>query len=229
MHQTNSGKSPKFVFSPTFIFCSPICPNNCGVVFLWKYILVFEKWFFSFDRSNIQIFTVNITRVVWPHVTNLLDLRYFCQHNPLFYHLNLIPCHYWSWQRNIYFLVNIFVRHTFPMSKSSIKTKTVLTITDMTQSTELQAFIRQKDGYKVPVKISLCICVVLSWDELKVRQNLLDSDYEICIVRLLVATVNWHKSLRFAKTSNITLLPCLFMVLLAVSMITLHQSISNVK
>ena len=34
MHQTNSGKSPKFVFSPTFIFCSPICPNNCGVVFL---------------------------------------------------------------------------------------------------------------------------------------------------------------------------------------------------
>ena len=66
---------PKFVFSPTFIFCSPICSNNCGVVFLWKYILVFEKWFFSFDRSNMQIFIVNITRVVWPHVTNLLDLR----------------------------------------------------------------------------------------------------------------------------------------------------------
>ena len=42
----------------------------------------------------MQIYTVNITRVVWPHVTNLLDLRYFCQHNPLFYHLNLIPCHY---------------------------------------------------------------------------------------------------------------------------------------
>ena len=39
MHQTNSGKSRKFVesskfaFTPTFIFCSPICPNNCGVVF----------------------------------------------------------------------------------------------------------------------------------------------------------------------------------------------------
>ena len=91
--------------SPTFIFCSPICPNDCDVVFLWKYILLFEKWFFSFDRSNMQIFTRNITRVVWPHVTNKLDLRYFCQHNPLFYHLNLIPCHYWSWQRNIYFLV----------------------------------------------------------------------------------------------------------------------------
>ena len=60
------------------------------------------------------------------------------------------------------FLVNIFVRHTFPMSRSSIKTKTVLTMTDMTQSTELQAFKRPKDGYKVTVKISSCICVVLS-------------------------------------------------------------------
>ena len=148
----------------------------------------------------------------------ILDHRYFCQHNPLFYHLNLMPCHYWSCQTNIYFLVNIFVRHTFPMSKSSIKTKTVLTMIDMTESTELQAFKRQKDGYKVTVKISLCICVVLSWDELKVRQNLLASDYEMC---LLVATVYWYKSLKFVKKSNITLLPCLFMILQVVSMITL--------
>ena len=140
----------------------------------------------------MQIFTVNITRVVWPHVTNVLDLRYFCEHNPLFYHLNLIPCRYWSWQRNIYFLVNIFVQHTFSMSKSSIKTKTVLTMTDMTESAELLAFKRQKDGYKVAVEISLCNCVVLSWDELKVRQNLLVSDNEICMMCLLVATVYWH-------------------------------------
>ena len=48
-------------------------------------------------------------------------------------------------------------------------------MTDMTKSTELKAFIRQKDV----VEISLCICVVLSWDELEVRQNLLDSVYEI--------------------------------------------------
>ena len=48
------------------------------------------------------------------------------------------------------------------MSKSSIKTKTVLTMTDMTESTELHAFKRQKDGYKVAVKISSCIYVVLS-------------------------------------------------------------------
>ena len=78
-------------------------------------------------------------------------------------------------------------------------------MTDMTESTELQAFKRPKDGYKVTVKISLCICVVLFWDELKVRQNLLDSDYEMYMVRLLVATVNWHKSLQFVKKSNITL------------------------
>ena len=48
------------------------------------------------------------------------------------------------------------------MSKSSIETKTVLTMTDMTKSTELQAFKRKKDGNKVTVKISLCICVALS-------------------------------------------------------------------
>ena len=145
---------------------------------------------FSFDRSNMQIFTVNITRVVWPRVTNILDLRYFCQYNPLFYHLNLIPWYYWSWKRNIYFLVNIFLLHTFPMSKCSIKTKTVLIMTDVTESIELQAFKRQKDSYKVTVKISLCICVVLSWDELKVRQNLPDSGYKIYIVCILIATVN---------------------------------------
>ena len=137
---------PKFVFSPTFTFCSPICPNNCGVVFLRKYVLVFEKLYFSFDRSNMQILTLNITRVVWPHVANLLDLRYFCQHNPLFYHLNLLmPCHYWSWQRNIYFFGEYFCP-TIPTSKSNIKTKTVLTMTDMTESAELQVFKRQKDG-----------------------------------------------------------------------------------
>ena len=189
---------PKFSFTLTSIFCSPTFSNNCGVVFLWKYKLVFEKWFFSFDHSNMQIFTLNITRVVWPHVMNKLDLQYFCQHNPLFYHLNLIPCYYWSWQRNIYFFGEYFCP-TIPTSKSNIKTKTVLTMTDMTESTELLAFKRQKDGYKVTVKISLCICVVLSWDELKVRQNLLSSDYEIYMVRLLVATVYWHKSLQFVK------------------------------
>ena len=43
----------KFVFTPTFIFCSPICPYNCGVVFfLKKHILFYGKLFF---RSTTQI------------------------------------------------------------------------------------------------------------------------------------------------------------------------------
>ena len=37
------GKSPKIRFLSYCMFFSPICPNNCSVVFLWKYILVFEK------------------------------------------------------------------------------------------------------------------------------------------------------------------------------------------
>ena len=143
-------KSPKFVFSPTLIFRSPISPDICGAVFLWKYIL--ERWVFSLDRSNMQIFTLNITRVVCPHVPSSLDLRYLCRHNPLSYDLKLVPGHYWSWQRIISFLVNIFVRHTFSMSKSSIKTETVLTMTDTTEPTEL-----------LVVKISICISVVLSY------------------------------------------------------------------
>ena len=48
--------------------------------------------------------------------------------------------------------------------------------------------------------MSLCICVVLSWNELKVRQNLLASDCEIHMACLLVA-VYWHKLLQFVKKS----------------------------
>ena len=162
-----SASHPKFAFSPTFIFSSPICPNKCS--FLGKIYFSFrEMIFFSFDCSNIQIFTVNITWVVWS------------------------PVNIEAGKETFNFLVNIFVRHTFSMSKSSIKTKTALTMTDMTKSTELLAFKRQKDGYKVTVKISLCICVVLSWDELKVRKNLLASDDEIYMVCVLVTTVYWH-------------------------------------
>ena len=35
-------------------------------------------------------------------------------------------------------------------------------MTALAESTELLVYKRQKDGYKVTVKISLCICVVLS-------------------------------------------------------------------
>ena len=139
---------PKFAFTPTFIFCSPICPDNCGVVFFF-----FVKIHFSFQEIIFFVRLLkyaNYHREYYPScVTSCNEctwLPVLCQLNPSFYHLNLIPCHYWSWQSHIYFLVNIFVRHTFPMSKSSIKTKTVLTMTDMTESTELRAFKRQKDG-----------------------------------------------------------------------------------
>ena len=90
MHQTNSSKSLKI----------------CGVVFGGNIFYFSRNDFFSLDRSNMQIFTANITQVVWPRVTNILVLRYFCQQNPLFYHLNYLnlnPCHYWSWKSNIFF------------------------------------------------------------------------------------------------------------------------------
>ena len=100
-------------------------------------------------------------------------------------------------------------------------------MTDMTEFTELQVFKTQEDGYKVSIKISSCVCVVLSCDELKVRQNLIVSDYEIYMMCLLVATVYWHKSLQFVKkNSSITLLPCLFMILKAVSIIILRLGIA---
>ena len=75
------------------------------------------------------------------------------------------------------------------MSKSSIKTKTVLTMTDMTESTELQAFKRSKDGYKFTVKkflVYLC-CSILG--RTQSPANFLDSDYGIYMARLPVATV----------------------------------------
>ena len=94
-------------------------------------------------------------------------------------------------------------------------------MTDMTKSTELLAFKVKKDGYEVTVKISLCIFVVLTWDELKVGQNLLASDYGVYLSPPFTG-VN-HYNLR--KKSNITLLPFLFRILIAVSMITLFSTI----
>ena len=44
-----------------------------------------------------------------------------------------------------------------------------------------------------------------------------------------VATVNWHKSLQFVKKSNTALLPCLSMILLAVSIIILRLSITQIS
>ena len=100
------------------------------------------------------------------------------------------------------------------MSNSSIKTKTILTMTDMTQSTELRALEDKRMVKKLLLKCSSVF--VLFYLE---TAKLLSSYHEICMVCLLVGTVYWHKSLQFVKKSNITLLPCLFMILLAVSII----------
>ena len=101
IRQTAASRPNSFSILLSF-FCSPICPNNCGVVFFVKICQFLRNVFFRSTAQICRFFTLNITRVVWPHITNLLDPRYFCRHNPLFYHLYLIPCHYWSWQRNVY-------------------------------------------------------------------------------------------------------------------------------
>ena len=44
-----------------------------------------------------------------------------------------------------------------------------------------------------------------NWEEIKVRQNFLASDYELYMVCLLVATVYWHKSLQFVKKKHNTI------------------------
>ena len=52
VHQTNSGKSPKFVLSPALIFFSPISHYVCGVVFFCENILVVRNELFP---STTQI------------------------------------------------------------------------------------------------------------------------------------------------------------------------------
>ena len=198
-------------------WCSGLRSRPCRISCRQKYLfLPYSQTHSSeipfFVRPlNIQIFTLNITRVVLPHVTNLLNLRYFCRHNPLFYHLNLIPWHYWGWQKNIYFLVNIFVRHTFSMSKSSIKTETVLTMTDMTESTELSAFKRQR------MEKFSCV-IVLFYRETNSKSGkiylLATMKYTWCAyLSPPFIGISRHKSLQFVKKSNIILLASIFVIL----------------
>ena len=69
------------------------------------------------------------------------DLRYFCQHNPLCAILSskLNPLSLLKLEKEYLLFGEYFVRHTLSMSKSSIKTETVSTMTDKTESTELLA------------------------------------------------------------------------------------------
>ena len=198
-------------------WCSGLRSRPCRISCRQKYLFLpysqtnSSEIPFFVRPLNMQIFTLNITRVVWPHVTNLLDLRYFCRHNPLFYHLNLIPWHYWGWKKNIYFLVNIFVRHTFSMSKSSIKTETVLTMTDMTESTELSAFKRQR------MEKFSCV-IVLFYRETNSKSGkiylLATMKYTWCAyLSPPFIGISRHKSLQFVKKSNIILLASIFVIL----------------
>ena len=67
---------PKFAFTPTFKFCNPICSYNCGVVFSWKYILVFEKWLFfvrplkyaNFHREYYSSCVTSCNEFTWPPI-----------------------------------------------------------------------------------------------------------------------------------------------------------------
>ena len=172
----------------------------------------------NFHREHYLTCATLCNDFTWPPA--FLSTKYFVLSS------KLNPLSLLKLAKKNFFFGEYFWPTYFSMSKSSIKTKTVLAMTDMTESTELQSFKRQKDGYKVTVKVSFCICVVLSWNELEVRQNLPNSDYEIHMVCLLVATVNWHKSQQMVKKSNKTLLPCLLMILLAVPIIILRLGIT---
>ena len=101
------------------------------------------------------------------------------------------------------------------MSKSSIKTKTVLTMTDMTASTELPAFKRQKDGYKVTEKF--LVYFLLFYRETNSKSGKI---YLLATMKYTWCTylsppfigISRHKSLQFVKKFNITLLRCLFTI-----------------
>ena len=86
----------------------------------------------------------------------------------------------------------------------------------MKESTELLTFKRQKDGYKVTVKI-FCV-IVLFYRETNSKSSkiypLATMKYTWCAyLSPPFIGISRHKSLQFVKKSNITLLPSLFMIL----------------
>ena len=76
MHMTNSDKSPKIRLHSYFHILWPIFPKNCGVVFWWKYISVFKKWFFfvrsfkyeNFHREYYPSCVTSCNKYTWPPV-----------------------------------------------------------------------------------------------------------------------------------------------------------------
>ena len=76
MHQKNRASHPKFPFTPTFTFCSPICPNNCGVVFFvtvyfsfWEIIfLVWPLKYENFHYAYYLSYATSCNKFTWPPV-----------------------------------------------------------------------------------------------------------------------------------------------------------------
>ena len=171
---------PKFAFTPTFIFCSPICPDNCGVVFFFVKIYFSCREIIFFVRL---LKYANFHREYYPSCVtsgisvNLIHSFIIKTWSPVIIEAGkVIFIFWWIFLSDILFLCRIVASKQRQFNNDRYERI-------------YWAFKRQKDGYKVTVKISLCICVVLSWDELKVRQNLLASDYEIYMVCLFAATV----------------------------------------
>ena len=73
---------PKFVFSPTFIFCSPICPNNCGVFFCEK--------IFYFSRNDIFRSAAQICKFS-PWILPELWKKYHFSKNAIYFHKKTTP------------------------------------------------------------------------------------------------------------------------------------------
>ena len=92
----------------------------------------------NFHREDYPSCVTSYNEYTWPSV--FLSTYSFVLSS------NINPLSLLKLAKKFFFLVNVFVRHTFPLSNSSIKTKTVLTMTDMIESTDLKAFERQKDG-----------------------------------------------------------------------------------
>ena len=120
----------KFVFTPSFIFCSLICSNNGDVVFFVKIYFSFRELTFFYSTAQIRKFSP------W---------------------ISLELCDDSTWPPTF------LSTHAFVLS-SKLNPLLLLKLAN-------KYLLFGEYFCKVTVKVSLCICVVLSWDKVKVRQN----------------------------------------------------------
>ena len=142
--------------------------------FVAQYVLIivvqfFCKNLFQFSRNNFFRSTLkyaNFHRGYYPScVTSYNECtrpKVILLTQPFVLSSKLNPLLFSKLAKKYLFFGEYFCPTHFSYVEKQHQNKEVLTMTDTTQSTELQAFIRKKDGFIVTVKISLCICVVLS-------------------------------------------------------------------